>query len=248
MRLGMLSGQRRRDEGVRAGSAEPPSRRVNGEEESGRERKRESELTSVKHSEALRSEFGNGGGAPGGARLRRRIVARSWRRGRENWASGKKKLHVGRLFYWSFAQPVRFGKKHIASRRVGPTGGGGGSAPRADVHAGRVRAGRHGWAAMGAGHGRGRPRWAELARGAGLGAGARALGSWAAALARWAAAAGRLGRDARGPTREGGGSVGPSGGEDGGRGGGWAGRNGPGERRWADFYFFFSFSFLFISV
>jgi hypothetical protein len=47
-----------------------------------------------------------------------------------------------------------------------------------------------------------------------------------------AGAAGELGRGASGP-----------GGREGG-GGGWADRNGPGEGRWADFYFPFFFSFL----
>jgi hypothetical protein len=76
----VLSGQWRRDEGVRAGSAEPRSRRANGEEESGGERKgkgreEEGELTSVRHRRpARRRRRSERGAAP--AVVRGEIVAR----------------------------------------------------------------------------------------------------------------------------------------------------------------------------
>jgi hypothetical protein len=59
----------------------------------------------------------------------------------------RKKLRVGRLLYWNFAQPVR---EDVQWRALPDTrallGGGGGRVgrPRTDVRAGRVRAGRAG--------------------------------------------------------------------------------------------------------
>jgi hypothetical protein len=114
----VLSGQRRRDEGVRAGSAEPRSRRVNGEEESDGERKgkgreEEGELTSA--DERRRS---------GGTWLRRRFgEAESEVVGEKTGQSGGKtarlareNLRDGRLF-------LRFGLgRSRASWRAGPTG------------------------------------------------------------------------------------------------------------------------------
>jgi hypothetical protein len=152
-------------------------------ERQGGERWREErgdELTSAKHNEALRSEcgdpHGDGGGAPGGAWLRRR-----------RWRSGQRRTGRGAQVFGRFWGVVggcstgishgRFGKKHSSSWRPGawaPLGGGGGRRSTREAR-GRVHAGRAGAGPLGRPGARGRRggAGAELGR-AGAGRGAKA--------------------------------------------------------------------------
>jgi hypothetical protein len=129
-------------------------------------------------------EFGDGGGAPGGARLRRRIVAKSWRCVRENWALAVVLLEfrvAGSI--WEEVHCFQARGPHWAAAAA--------AALHARTCARWARARR---AATGAGWERGRPRWAELAREAGLGGLARALGSWGRGAGALSCRGGGLGR------------------------------------------------------
>jgi hypothetical protein len=191
--------------GVWVGSAEPQPWRASGEQASGGERGKKK-----------RAHLGDGGVSSRArpvqaGRLRRRIVAKSRRRGRENWASGGCSIGVSRSRF-------DLGRSTLPPGAWAPLGGGGGSAPRADVRAmGACAQGCNG-------------RWAELARGAGLGVGA----------------VGELGRARAGPRGGKAGAVGRAGGggEKRGEGGGWGGPAGPkgqGEQGCGPLYLFLLF-------
>jgi hypothetical protein len=178
--------------------------------------------------------------------------------GEENCASGEEIVRrAKKSCVWRFLGD----EQGVLTRGPGWSGGGGGSAPRgrAVARRGALRAAGRAAGCLRARAGAGRRGWlgwaALRARG---GAGARPPRSWAGALAARAGEAG-VGRDAseagswaeqRAGPRGSSSAVGRAGGGEEGEGGGW--RAGPGKGGWAEIYFFlffyFSYSFLFISV
>jgi hypothetical protein len=127
----------------------------------------------VERGKGKRAHLGDGGGAPGGAWLRRRFVARKL-------GDGRKKLRVGRLLYRNFARSVCEETQCVlASWRVGPTGQRRRQA-RNRLHA-RSRWAR--WLGHGAEQGwRGRAGSRQARRGAGPGAASVRAGLRAMAL------------------------------------------------------------------
>jgi hypothetical protein len=229
----VLSGQRRRDEGVRAGSAEPRSWRANGEEESDRERK--GRTSSPRRRRCLQQgNTGAGGAAP--TAVLGEVVTRVGDGGRET----AQKIPDGLVLEASWARKLCravLGKMYsgeLPDARARQSSGGGGRARRstrgrAVVHAGAPQMGRDGrWAGDAAGVHVGpgaRPR-------DGRGAGSRELahsraGSWAAS---------------RRP-KTGGGSARPSGGGRGGEGAGVGRPNGLGKGGGTGFPFLLFYCF-----
>jgi hypothetical protein len=163
-----------RDMGVRAGSAEPRPWRASGEEESGGERKEET--SSPRRRRCLQQGEAGSDGGDG------KVVARKWAAGGRNCATGEENCASGGCST-GFSHS-RFGKKHSASWRVGPTG------RRRRQARNRSTRGRAGACAQRA--------LAGLARSLGRGTRQAALGRGRASAKLAGEAAGwELGRDAR---------------------------------------------------